>query len=57
MALYEDSLETLAKHLGVTRQTLSQKIDGTTEFKRNEIEKIIVRYELTPEETREIFFS
>lgn len=57
MALYEDSLETLAKYLGVTRQTLSQKIDGTAEFKRNEIEKIIVRYELTPEETREIFFS
>lgn len=57
MALFEDSIETLAKHLGISRQTLAQKINGESEFKRNEIDEIITRYKLTPEETHEIFFS
>ena len=57
MALFEDNIETLAEYLGITRQTLSSKIEGTSEFKRDEIDKIITRYKLTPEETHEIFFS
>ena len=57
MALFEDNIERLAEHLEISRQTLSQKIDGKSEFKRDEIDKIITRYKLTPEETHEIFFS
>lgn len=57
MALFEDSLEELAACLEITRQTLSSKIEGTSEFKRDEINLIIERYKLTPEETHEMFFS
>ena len=57
MALYGDTIESLAEYLEISRQTLSWKIQGKTEFKRDEIDKIITRYELTPEETHEIFFS
>ena len=57
MALFEDDIETLAEHLGIARQTLTQKINGESEFKRDEIDKIITRYKLTPDETHEIFFS
>lgn len=57
MALFEDTVEELAEHLGITRQTLTQKIIGESEFKRDEMDKIITRYKLTPEDTHEIFFS
>jgi plasmid maintenance system antidote protein VapI len=57
MALFEDSIDSLAEHLNISRQTLSMKISGKSEFKRDEIDKIIARYNLTPEETHEIFFS
>lgn len=57
MALFEDSIEDLAKYLGITRQTLVGKIEGKFDFKENEIKLIIARYKLTPEETHEIFFS
>lgn len=57
MALFEDSIEALAECLGISRQTLTSKIEGRSEFKRDEIDKIIIRYKLTPEETHEIFFS
>ena len=57
MALFEDTIESLSEYLEITRQTLCSKIQGRSEFKRDEIDKIIVRYKLTPEETHEIFFS
>ena len=57
MALFSDTFESLSEYLGISRQTLSMKINGKTEFKRDEIDKIIIRYKLTPEETHEIFFS
>ena len=57
MALFEDSLEDLAEYLNISRQMLTLKIQGEYQFKQDEINKIISRYELTPEETHEIFFS
>ena len=57
MALYGDTIESLAEYLEISRQTLSMKIQGKSEFKRDEIDKIISRYHLTPEETHEIFFT
>ena len=55
MALFGDSIETLAEYLGITRQTLTQKIEGKSQFKQKEITMIAVRYKLTPEEVYEIF--
>lgn len=55
MALFDDSMEALAEHLNMSRQTLGSKLQGLSEFTRDEIAKIIIRYKLTPEETFEIF--
>lgn len=55
MVLFGDSIEALADCLGITRQTLRFKLQGTSEFTRDEIAKIVSRYQLTPEETFEIF--
>lgn len=57
MALNEDSIDALADALKIARQTLSNKIEGRSEFKRDEIDVIVDRYHLTPEETHEMFFS
>lgn len=57
MALHEDSIDALADALKIARQTLSNKIEGRSEFKRDEIDLIVSRYDLTPEETHEMFFS
>lgn len=57
MALFSDSIETLAEYLSITRQTLTQKIEGKSQFKQKEIKMIAVRYKLTPEETHEIFLE
>jgi predicted transcriptional regulator len=47
----------LATLIGVSNAAVSSRIKGTTEFSRQDIAKIIKRYELTPEETNEIFFK
>lgn len=57
MALYGDDIETLADYLKISRQTLKSKIECKTEFKRDEIDLIAIRYHLTPEEIHDIFFS
>lgn len=57
MALFGDSIETLADYLGITRQTLTQKIEGKSQFKRNEIQLIAARYKLTPDEVYAIFLA
>lgn len=53
----DDSLEKLAKHLDITYQTLSKKMNGHVEFTRAEIKKIKDRYKLTPEQIVNIFFE
>lgn len=50
-----DTLEDLAKHLKITRVTLSAKINNKTEFKLSEIVKISRRYNLTDNQIKEIF--
>lgn len=55
MVLYGDTIQTLADHLGINRQNASIKINGRREFKQSEIAKIVTRYNLKPDDMREIF--
>lgn len=57
MARYGDRQEDLANTLGLTASGLSVKVNGTVDFKRNEIELIMLRYNLNPEEVQRIFFA
>ena len=57
MALFNDNLTTLADYLGISRQTLSLKLDNKSDFTQSEIKKIAIRYHLTPDEVNEIFFG
>ena len=53
-----DSMNTLAEYLGITPQSLRNKVKGvTSSFKQGEISKIVARYGLTPEEIIDIFFN
>ena len=55
--LNEDTQEELAEYLGITNSTLSFKINGKNDFLRAEIQLIKQRYNLTPQEIDQIFFS
>lgn len=57
MARFGDRQEDLANALGVTSSALSAKINGSVDFKRNDIEMIIMRYGLTAEDAQRIFFA
>lgn len=57
MALHEDTVESLAEYLEISRQTLCEKRDGKREFKQGEMTKIAIRWNLTPEETVDMFLS
>jgi DNA-binding XRE family transcriptional regulator len=57
MVLFGDTTESLAEVLGISRQTLSAKINGKIDFWQSEMKIIIVRYDLTPEETHQMFFN
>ena len=58
MVLHDDTQETLAEYLGISAPTLSLKMNETNgaEFTQGEIKKIIDRYDLTAEQTMNIFF-
>ena len=47
----------LANMLGLTSSGLSVKVNGIVDFKRNEIELMILRYKLSPEDVQRIFFA
>lgn len=47
----------ISKELGIGKQTLWRKVNGYTEFKLSEIEKIIKLFYLTPEDTIRMFFK
>jgi len=47
----------LAKHLGVTDATFSNKLNGKTEFTQSEIGAIKDRYSLSNDRVCEIFFA
>lgn len=53
----DDTLESLANALNITVKTLSFKVNGKSEFSRDEIETIVKRYDLSPEDTMNIFFN
>lgn len=53
---YGDTQTELARILGLTKSTLSWKINGKSEFKQSEIKAIADRYSLTPEEVKYMFF-
>lgn len=57
MVLFDDTNESLAEALNISRQTMSAKITGKTDFKQSEIKVIVERYKLTPEETEQTFFN
>lgn len=57
MARYGDRQEDLANTLGLTTSGLSVKVNGAVDFKRNEIELIMLRYNLSPDEVQRIFFA
>lgn len=59
MKLHGDTNAILAKAIGISPQRLSAKINetGGAEFVQGEIEKIKDRYNLTPDEVNDIFFT
>lgn len=57
MVLHEDTIESLADHLGLSRQTLSSRMNGHSRFKSDEIMSIADRYGLGSDEIVEIFFK
>ena len=58
MVLNNDTNKTLADYLGITEQSVSNKInENGTEFKQGEIARIKARYNLTSEQVDRIFFA
>lgn len=57
MVLHEDTIESLAEYLGISRQTLSGRINGHTQFKMDEVMLIADKYKLKSNEIMEIFFK
>lgn len=55
MVLHGETMEDLAKILGIAIQTLSRKISGQTDFTQTEMNIIREHYELTDSEYVEIF--
>lgn len=58
MVLFGDTNASLSKYLGITEQSLSNKInENGTEFKQGEIAKIKARYNLDSDLVDRIFFA
>lgn len=57
MILGGDTQESLAKYLGLTRQTVNKKVNGKVPFNADEIEGIVRRYSLTNDALLAIFFA
>lgn len=57
MAKNDDTQEKLAEYLGLQVSSVNARINGKTEFRRSEINAIRERYQLSAEETMEIFFN
>lgn len=51
------SLSELAEYLGITYQSLSNKMNGRSDFTRKEIQRIADLYRLSSEEVFITFFS
>lgn len=58
MALHNDTIRDLADFLGITPNSVSNKInENGTEFKQGEIAQIKERYNLSADQVDDIFFS
>lgn len=58
MVLHGDTNKDLAEYLGITEQSVSNKInENGTEFKQGEIAKIRKKYNLSAEDVESIFFG
>ena len=57
MKLYGDTGGSLADYIGISRSTLSAKINEKAEFTQKEISMIKTRYELSADEVDGIFFT
>jgi predicted transcriptional regulator len=58
MVLHGDTNKSLAAYLGITEQSVSNKInENGTEFRQGEIAQIKTRYNLTSEQVDLIFFA
>ena len=57
MARHGDSRVALAGVLGISTTSLSQKMNAISDFRQGEIQKMIDRYHLTPDQTDLIFFT
>lgn len=57
MVLHGDTQSKLAEALGMTCPMMSDRMNGKVDFRRSEINAIRARYELTDEETMQIFFE
>lgn len=58
MVLHGDTNKSLAAYLGISEQSLSNKInENGTEFRQGEIGQIKTRYDLTSEQVDLIFFA
>ena len=58
MVLHGDTNKTLADYLGITEQSLCNKInENGTEFKQGEIKRVKVRYNLSADQVDLIFFA
>lgn len=57
MVLFGDTIISLAKSLNIHRLTLTEKINGKSEFKQSEIGFLIEHWNLTASEVVQIFFN
>lgn len=57
IARNNDTQDALAKALGLPRSAVSNRMNGKVDFRVSEINRIRNRYNLTAEETVEIFFA
>jgi len=57
MARHNDTQEKLAEFLGLQTSGVSARISGKIDFRRSEINKIRERYNLSDQETINIFFN
>lgn len=57
MALFGDTIISLAKLLKIHRLTLTEKINGKSDFKQKEIGFFIEHWDLTASEVVQIFFN
>lgn len=56
MVLNRDTTASLARYLGISRQTLSSRMNGKSSFKCEEIMRICEKYSLDSEDLVTIFF-